>query len=238
MAYWATVSLGAAVVGMNAWWTSPEMEYGLADSRPEGFDRRRRAPGTGGARSWPGCATTAPLDVISVRSDRELPDDRVGLGAMGRRGAVRWSARDAAGRRHRSRRRRLHLLHVGHDRLPEGRPTDPPRLGAQRDEPVFMGMVASAAEARARSAAGGDAGAAQTVAPPAAGLHGADPAVPRHRVQLPVAPGTLARRLDRAHAQMGPGPRARADRTRARHELLGCADDEPRAAGAPRLEHA
>ena len=35
MAYWATVSLGAAVVGMNAWWTSPEMEYGLADSRPK-----------------------------------------------------------------------------------------------------------------------------------------------------------------------------------------------------------
>ena len=29
--YWAT-SIGAAVVGMNAWWTTPEMEYGLADS--------------------------------------------------------------------------------------------------------------------------------------------------------------------------------------------------------------
>ena len=29
------VSIGAAVVGMNAWWTTPEMEYGLADSRPK-----------------------------------------------------------------------------------------------------------------------------------------------------------------------------------------------------------
>ncbi|MGA0312332.1 MAG: AMP-binding protein, partial [Ilumatobacteraceae bacterium] len=33
--YWATVSIGAAVVGMNAWWTSEEMEYGLSDSRPK-----------------------------------------------------------------------------------------------------------------------------------------------------------------------------------------------------------
>jgi acyl-CoA synthetase (AMP-forming)/AMP-acid ligase II len=35
VSYWATVSIGAAVVGMNAWWTSAEMEYGLADSRPK-----------------------------------------------------------------------------------------------------------------------------------------------------------------------------------------------------------
>jgi acyl-CoA synthetase (AMP-forming)/AMP-acid ligase II len=35
IAYWATVSIGAAVVGMNAWWTPPEMEYGLADARPK-----------------------------------------------------------------------------------------------------------------------------------------------------------------------------------------------------------
>ena len=32
--YWATVSIGAAVVGMNAWWTTPEMEYALKDSTP------------------------------------------------------------------------------------------------------------------------------------------------------------------------------------------------------------
>jgi steroid-24-oyl-CoA synthetase len=33
VAYWATVSIGAAVVGMNAWWTSAEMEYALAGRR-------------------------------------------------------------------------------------------------------------------------------------------------------------------------------------------------------------
>ncbi len=32
--YWATVSLGAALVGMNAWWTPAEMEYALGDSTP------------------------------------------------------------------------------------------------------------------------------------------------------------------------------------------------------------
>jgi len=35
LAYWATISLGAAAVGMNAWWTGPEMEYGLSDSTPK-----------------------------------------------------------------------------------------------------------------------------------------------------------------------------------------------------------
>lgn len=33
--YWATVSIGAALVGMNAWWTSPEMDFALRDSQPK-----------------------------------------------------------------------------------------------------------------------------------------------------------------------------------------------------------
>ncbi len=35
LGYWAVVSIGAACVGMNAWWTSEEMAYGLSDSRPK-----------------------------------------------------------------------------------------------------------------------------------------------------------------------------------------------------------
>ncbi len=35
LAYWAAISVGAAAVGMNAWWTGPEMEYGLLDSAPK-----------------------------------------------------------------------------------------------------------------------------------------------------------------------------------------------------------
>ncbi len=34
-AYWACVSCGIAVVGMNAWWTGEEMEYALKDSVPK-----------------------------------------------------------------------------------------------------------------------------------------------------------------------------------------------------------
>ncbi|MEY3745363.1 MAG: hypothetical protein RL430_219 [Actinomycetota bacterium] len=66
--YWATVSIGAAVVGMNAWWTAPEMEYALNDSDPvvfigddERLERLSQVP------ERPG------MHVIAVRSDRPLP---------------------------------------------------------------------------------------------------------------------------------------------------------------------
>lgn len=80
VSYWAVVSLGAAVVGMNAWWTSTEMAYGLGDSRPKVLiadDERieRVTPVLDELRS------VQPLHLISVRSDRELPDD-----------AARWDA--------------------------------------------------------------------------------------------------------------------------------------------------
>jgi acyl-CoA synthetase (AMP-forming)/AMP-acid ligase II len=79
VSYWATVAIGAAVVGMNAWWTTNEMEYGLGDSRPKVLiadDERveRVIPVLAGLRA------VAPLHLISVRSDRELPAD-----------ATRWS---------------------------------------------------------------------------------------------------------------------------------------------------
>ena len=74
IAYWAAVSIGAAAVGMNAWWTGPEMEYGLSDSRPKVLiadDERleRVLPHLDALRA------AAPLHVIAVRTDRELPDD-------------------------------------------------------------------------------------------------------------------------------------------------------------------
>ena len=74
VSYWAVASIGAAVVGMNAWWTSQEMAYGLGDSRPKVLiadDERvqRVSPVLDELRA------NAPLHVISVRSDRELPAD-------------------------------------------------------------------------------------------------------------------------------------------------------------------
>jgi long-chain acyl-CoA synthetase len=80
--YWAIISLGAACVGMNAWWTSDEMKYGLADSNPKVLiadsERIERvAPVLDELRA------TNPLHVIAVRTPAdgnvELPE-----------GAMRW----------------------------------------------------------------------------------------------------------------------------------------------------
>ena len=34
LSHWAVISVGAAVVGMNSWWTRPEMEFALNDCEP------------------------------------------------------------------------------------------------------------------------------------------------------------------------------------------------------------
>ena len=72
--YWAITAIGAAVVGMNAWWTTPEMEYGLADSRPKVLiadDERveRVLPILDALREQ------ASLHLMTVRSERALPGD-------------------------------------------------------------------------------------------------------------------------------------------------------------------
>ncbi len=35
LAYWGVISVGATAVGLNAWWTGPEMAYGVKDSQPK-----------------------------------------------------------------------------------------------------------------------------------------------------------------------------------------------------------
>ncbi len=78
LSYWAIVSLGAACVGMNAWWTTEEMSYGLGDSRPkvliaDGERVERVLPILDDVRAG------GPLDLLTVRYDGPLPD-----------GAARW----------------------------------------------------------------------------------------------------------------------------------------------------
>ncbi len=78
ISYWATVCVGAALVGMNAWWTGPEMEFGLTDSAPkvlivDGERLERVVPHLETVRA------KSPLAVITVRTDADLPE-----------GAVRW----------------------------------------------------------------------------------------------------------------------------------------------------
>ncbi|MGH0030754.1 MAG: class I adenylate-forming enzyme family protein [Myxococcota bacterium] len=79
LAYWATVSLGATVVGMNAWWTGPEMEYGLGDSTPKVLlcDEQRfetLLPHLSAVRAG------HPLEIVVVRAEKPLSE-----------GAIDWS---------------------------------------------------------------------------------------------------------------------------------------------------
>lgn len=72
ISYWATVSLGAAVVGMNAWWTGTELSYALEDSTPKVLicDKERLEalrPELDRLRE------SSPLPVITVRFDGDLP---------------------------------------------------------------------------------------------------------------------------------------------------------------------
>ena len=72
--YWAIVSIGAACVGMNAWWTTEEMQFGLSDSKPKVLiadaERIERVlPVLDELRA------AAPLHLIAVRYDGDLPDD-------------------------------------------------------------------------------------------------------------------------------------------------------------------
>jgi len=76
--YWAVISIGAAVVGMNAWWTTEEMQYGLSDSKPkvliaDGERVERVLPVLDALRA------ESPMALMTVRYDGELPD-----------GAERW----------------------------------------------------------------------------------------------------------------------------------------------------
>jgi long-chain acyl-CoA synthetase len=74
--YWAAISLGAACVGMNAWWTPHEMEYALDDSHPRVLivdgERLERV-----SHILEAVRVRLPkaMHVITVRSDGELPTD-------------------------------------------------------------------------------------------------------------------------------------------------------------------
>ncbi len=70
IAYWAAVSMGAVVVGMNAWWTAAEMAYGLDDSAP-------KVLAVDGER-WGRLQSLDPppdIPVIVTRCEEALPDD-------------------------------------------------------------------------------------------------------------------------------------------------------------------
>ncbi len=69
LAYWATISVGASVVGMNAWWTGPEMAYALEDAKPKLLiaDRERLE------RLATVSDQVGEMQIISVRMDEGAP---------------------------------------------------------------------------------------------------------------------------------------------------------------------
>jgi long-chain acyl-CoA synthetase len=69
VAFWAAQAIGAVVVPLNAWWTGPELEYGLADSGSVVlFADDERAE-----RIAPHLAKTPVQAAVLIRSERAVP---------------------------------------------------------------------------------------------------------------------------------------------------------------------
>src|SRR5665213_1175857 len=108
IAFWATITVGAVAVPLNAWWTGEELAYGLADSGSKvafvDEERQQRVshhladipgleamivsceehdPDTGGRRSAVGCtlerAAAGPLSVIPFGEVVGIPADDITL---------------------------------------------------------------------------------------------------------------------------------------------------------------
>ena len=74
VSYWAIVSVGAAVVGMNAWWTPQEMVYGLNDSQPKLLIADGERVGNV-VQVLDELRAERPLPIVAVRHEGELPTD-------------------------------------------------------------------------------------------------------------------------------------------------------------------
>src|SRR4029434_3490712 len=82
--YWACVSMGVAVVGMNAWWVTEELEYAVRDSAPkvifcdqERLTRILERPGLADGIKL--VAVRAPTVPPGVRSHGRTSDRQCGL---------------------------------------------------------------------------------------------------------------------------------------------------------------
>ncbi len=70
LSHWAIISVGAAAVGMNSWWTRPEMEFALNDCEPvalilDGERLERLGPARG------------EIPLVVARHDGDLPETAV-----------------------------------------------------------------------------------------------------------------------------------------------------------------
>ena len=82
--YWAIVSLGAACVGMNAWWTTDEMKYGLPTRQPKSSSSPTANASSGSCRCSTNCAPTQPAPPDHGPLRRRPAGRRIALGRRGR----------------------------------------------------------------------------------------------------------------------------------------------------------
>ena len=81
LVYWAGVSIGVAVVGMNAWWVADEVEYALNDSAPKVVFCDARADG-----AHPGTARRRRAHPAGLRPRRDPAGGRHPVVRRGRPG--------------------------------------------------------------------------------------------------------------------------------------------------------
>jgi long-chain acyl-CoA synthetase len=79
LAFWAIVAVGGVAVPLNAWWTGPELAYGLSDSGSVVlFADEERAE-----RIAPLLGDTAVRNVVLARTERYLPNAETFADALG-----------------------------------------------------------------------------------------------------------------------------------------------------------
>ena len=224
VAFWAAASVGAVVVPLNAWWTGPELEYGLADSGSVVLFCRRRA-GRAPPRTSRTCRPSARRS--SPRPRSATPAGRCpAVRGRGRRGRPGGRAARAG---HRSRGRRHDLLHLGHDRPAEGRPRHPPQHLHQPDLAGLRAGARGACRRPGRRARPHPRRRARTC--PCCPSPSSTPPVATRSSSANLAFGgkiVIMRKWDA-------GAGARADRARARHHLRRRAGHGLAGPGAPRL---
>ncbi len=188
------------VVPLNAWWTGPELAYGLTDSGSVVlFADEERAE-----RVAPLLGDTAVRNVVLARTERYMPNAETFADAVG---DLAPSARCPTSTS--PRRRRLDHVHLGHDGKPKGAVATHRNFIAH----LMNGMYRRRG-GRGRSAS--SAGRRTPTAPARDAPH--LPALPRRRAAVAPAAPHGDRRQDRADVQVGRRRGGRPDRARGRSQ--------------------
>ena len=225
LSYWAITSIGAAVVGVNAWWVGPGARIRSERFSPQGADRR-----SGTARAGPGTHRCAAAHEVCRRAD--LPALPGGCGALVRAGRAR---RRTAGRDGRSGFGCLHLLYLGTTGHPKGA-----QLTHRGCTNNIMNLAFSAGLMTAyNERMGNPVPAPDPDGPQPAGLV-TTRSFPRHRQQLRRPRHDVERRQAGAHVQVGSTGGPEADRAGEDCHLYRRADHGPGAdqpSGVSQLRH-